>query len=140
MEELRMVDFAEINYLAVLAATLSTMVLGFLWYSPVLFGNAWMKQIDKKKEEMSGGGPVTYILTALTALLGAWILALLLTLTDVTTISSGLTIGLLVGLSISAKIGMNYLFEGKKLGLFLITIGYHLVSYLIAGLIIGAMQ
>ncbi|MCD9020825.1 DUF1761 domain-containing protein [Cohnella silvisoli] len=135
-----MIDWSEVNYWAVLAATVSTMILGFLWYSPVLFGNAWMKQIGKKKEEMSGGGPLTYILTAVTALVGAWMLALLLTLADKTTISSGLTVGLLVGLSISAKIGMNYLFEGKKIGLYLITIGYHLVSYLVAGLIIGAMQ
>lgn len=34
---------------------------------------------------------------------------------------------------------MNYLFEGRKLGLYLITVGYHLISYLIAGLIIGVM-
>ena len=36
-------------------------------------------------------------------------------------------------------VGMNYLFEGRKLGLYLITVGYHLISYLIAGLIIGVM-
>lgn len=32
------------------------MALGFLW-SPVLFGNAWIKQIGMKKEKMSGGEP-----------------------------------------------------------------------------------
>lgn len=61
-------NLSEINYLAVLVATLSTMVLGFLWYSPVLFGNAWVKLRNMKMEEMKGGGPITYILTALTAL------------------------------------------------------------------------
>lgn len=135
-----MVDFAEINYVAVLIATVTTMVLGFLWYSPVLLGNAWMKHRNLSKNEISGGGAMTYILTALTALGGSFILALLLTLTDEPTIWTGLVIGLLIGISVSLKIGMNYLFEGHKLGLYLITIGYHLVSYVIAGLIIGCMQ
>jgi hypothetical protein len=49
------------------------------------------------------------------------------------------TVGLLIGISIAAKIGMNYLFEGKKLALYLITVGYHIVSYIVAGLIIGSM-
>jgi hypothetical protein len=70
------------------------MVIGFLWYSPVLFGNVWVKQIGKKMEDMSGGGPLTYILTALTALIGSYILALLLTLMDERTIGAGLTMGL----------------------------------------------
>jgi len=134
-----MVDFGQVNYWAVLIATVVTMVLGFLWYSPVLFGNAWMKQIDRKKEDLSGGGPGTYLLTALTALIGSFILALLLTLGEAS-IANGLVIGLLVGLAISVKIGMNYLFEGRKPGLFFITVGYHLAAMLISGVIIGAMQ
>ncbi|AJY75179.1 DUF1761 domain-containing protein [Paenibacillus beijingensis] len=135
-----MVNLSEVNYVAVLIATAATMILGFLWYSPVLFGNAWAKLRNLKMEEMSGGGAMTYVLTALTALGGAFVLALLLTIGEKTTLVSGLTVGLLIGVSISLKIGMNYLFENAKLPLYLITIGYHLVSYIAAGLIIGAMQ
>jgi hypothetical protein len=36
-------DFSTINYFAVLAAALSTFILGGLWYSPLLFGKAWMR-------------------------------------------------------------------------------------------------
>jgi len=133
-------DFARIDYLAVLLATLATMILGFVWYSPVLFGNFWVKQVGKNMEDMSGSSPLTYVWTALTALVGVFILALLLTMTSEVSVSTGLTAGLLVGIGISAKIGMNFLFEDRKLGLFLITIGYHLVSYVIAGLILGSMQ
>ncbi|WEK54380.1 MAG: DUF1761 domain-containing protein [Candidatus Cohnella colombiensis] len=134
-----MIDLTEVNYLAVLAATVVTMVLGFLWYSPVLFGNAWMKQVGLKREDMSGGSPLTYILTALTALSGAFILALLQTMVGEPDLLSAVVIGLLIGISVSVKIGMNFLFENKTLGLYLITIGYHLTSYFLAGLIIGAM-
>lgn len=135
-----MFNVSDINIWGVLLATIATMVIGFLWYSPVLFGNQWVKQRGIKMEDISGGGPFTYVLTALTALGGAFILALLVTLTDEATAVSGLIMGLLIGVSISLKIGMNYLFEGHKLGLYWITIGYHLVSYAIAGLIIGIIQ
>lgn len=133
-------NLLEVNYWAVLVATISTMVLGFLWYSPILFGTVWAKLRNLKMEEMTGGSPITYVLTALTALGGSFILALLLTLGDGMNGMTGLTVGLLIGLSISLKIGMNYLFENGKLPLYFITIGYHLVSYLIAGFIIGAWQ
>ncbi|HYK73471.1 MAG TPA: DUF1761 domain-containing protein [Pseudoneobacillus sp.] len=134
-----MVDFLEVNYFAVLLATVATMIIGFLWYSPVLFGNVWMKEIGLKPESMSGGGPKTYVLTALTALIGAFLLALLLTLVEEKTLVSGVTIAMIMAISISAKIGMNYLFESRSSRLYMITIGYHLVSYLVAGIIIGLM-
>ena len=34
---------AGINYLAVIVLTFFSMILGFLWYTPVLFGATWMK-------------------------------------------------------------------------------------------------
>ena len=36
-------DFSQINYLAVLVAALSTLILGGLWYSPMLLGKVWMR-------------------------------------------------------------------------------------------------
>ncbi|HEY0431663.1 MAG TPA: DUF1761 domain-containing protein, partial [Pyrinomonadaceae bacterium] len=36
-------NFGSLNYLAVLVAAISTFVLGGLWYSPLLFGKAWMR-------------------------------------------------------------------------------------------------
>lgn len=40
-----------INWLAVISATLLFYALGALWYSPVLFGNIWMKEINMKKDD-----------------------------------------------------------------------------------------
>ena len=33
-----------INFLALLLAALSTLVVGFIWYNPKVFGNIWMKE------------------------------------------------------------------------------------------------
>ena len=38
-----------INYWAVLVAGVAYMVLGAIWYTPALFGNAWLKAIGKTK-------------------------------------------------------------------------------------------
>ncbi|NBC66602.1 MAG: DUF1761 family protein, partial [Bacteroidetes bacterium] len=34
---------ASLNWLSIIAATVVYFILGALWYSPVLFGNIWMK-------------------------------------------------------------------------------------------------
>lgn len=34
----------EINWLALLVASVSSLVVGFVWYHPKVFGNAWMKE------------------------------------------------------------------------------------------------
>ena len=42
----------EINYLAILVAAIVPMVLGFIWYNPILFGNVWMREAGMTEEKM----------------------------------------------------------------------------------------
>lgn len=44
----------DINWLAVLAAALSTLVVGFIWYNPKVFGTAWMKETGMTEEKAKG--------------------------------------------------------------------------------------
>ena len=44
--------FQEINYLAVLVAVASTFAVGMFWYSPGVFGRAWMKELGMKEKDM----------------------------------------------------------------------------------------
>ena len=44
----------EINFLAVLVAGLSTMVVGSIWYNPKVFGSAWMKETGMTEEKAKG--------------------------------------------------------------------------------------
>lgn len=54
------------NYWAILASGLIPLVLGSIWYSPALFGNAWMKVAGKTKEELKGTNmPLVFIFTAI---------------------------------------------------------------------------
>src|SRR6266481_3394353 len=42
-----------LNWLAILVAGLSTMVVGFLWYSPLLFAKSWMREMGSDPNDMA---------------------------------------------------------------------------------------
>lgn len=44
----------ETNFLVLALAALVPLFMGFLWYGPLLFKNAWMKQVGFTEESMKG--------------------------------------------------------------------------------------
>ena len=44
----------EINFLALLAAAASTLVVGFIWYNPKVFGTIWMQESGMTQDKMKG--------------------------------------------------------------------------------------
>lgn len=42
------------NYIPILAAAFVPTIVGFLWYNPKVFGNAWMQAADMTEEKMKG--------------------------------------------------------------------------------------
>lgn len=126
------------NYLAILAATVSTFLLGGVWYSPVLFGRAWMEEMgftpeaEKKTAGMGRIMGVSFVLELIMAtLLAAFIGAK-------ASLGAGLLAGAAAGFGwVAAGFGVTYLFEQKSLRLFLINAGYHGVAFTIMGGILG---
>ena len=45
----------EINYLAMGVAALTTLIVGFIWYHPKVFGTAWMHAAGLTEEELKKG-------------------------------------------------------------------------------------
>jgi hypothetical protein len=64
-----------INYLAVIAATLSTMVVGSIWYAPKVFGNYWMKAAGVKPSGRALDAAAPIVVTVLVSFITAWVLA-----------------------------------------------------------------
>ena len=44
----------EFNLFAILVAALSTLVVGFIWYNPKVFGTIWMRESGMTEEKMKG--------------------------------------------------------------------------------------
>ncbi len=58
---------ASINLIGVIAATAVALIIGFSWYSPALFGNAWLNSITskgKKAPKMNAFGLIMLIVSS----------------------------------------------------------------------------
>ena len=96
--------FVGVNLYAVLLCAVATMVVGFLWYSPMLFANPWMVLMgydpnDKAKiaEMQKSAGP-SYGMSFIASVLSAIVLGKLIAVAGATSAMEGLKIGLVVWL------------------------------------------
>jgi len=130
-------DMSTINWWAVLVAGISSFVLGGVWYSPALFGNAWMKDNNLTMEEIKKGnmGKI-YGITFILSLIMSANLAMFLNdaKTDVTW---GTIAGFLAGLWVFCAVAMHGLFEHRSGRLIFINGGYSIVGLMLMGAIIG---
>lgn len=113
-------------------------VVGFLWYGP-LFAKPWMKLVGMTQEDLQRGAkPVMYLGTFVGALVAAYVLALFINATQMTTLLGGAGVGLLAGPGfVAPSFGANYIFGRRPLSLCLIDAGYQIVSLMIGGIILG---
>jgi hypothetical protein len=130
----------QLNIWAVLVSALSTFLIGGLWYSPAVFGKAWMKENGFTEDSMKNSNMVKIFgLTFFLALIAAVNLAMFLGPTA--TVSDGAFYGFLAGFGwVATFVGTHYLFERKSFKLFLINAGYSVVSLTVMGVIIGAWR
>lgn len=55
----------ELNFLAILVAAIVPLVLGFIWYGPMLFQNAWMRESGMTEEKMKNSNMAVIFLVSL---------------------------------------------------------------------------
>jgi hypothetical protein len=139
--------FHDINLLAVLVAAISTMVVGFLWYSPMLFAKAWMREMgydpkDKAKVQamQKSAGPA-YAGSFVASLTSAIVLALFLHWVRAESLHHGLLVGSHVWLGFVATVQLTgALFTKQSMKLFAINTGFQLVCYLVMGTILAVWR
>jgi hypothetical protein len=125
-----------VNLLAVGAAAVVCFVVAGLWYSPVMFFKAWAAEVGLTAEDAAKNRPLKLASAFVLVLVGALVFAFFLG--PKVTPLQGTLYGFAAGLTwVAFSIGLNYLFEGKSLKLFLINGGYHTVEFTLIGLILG---
>jgi len=136
----------EVNYVAVLFAALSTMLVGSVWYTPAVFGKVWMKLAKVKSDKKMTGIQTTKLfgLTFLAALVSAYVLAHVTYLSNQffgnTFLQDALSTGfwLWFGFTV-ARMLTHDLFEGRPGKLTLLNLGNEFVTVMVMALIIGLM-
>ncbi|MES1212065.1 MAG: DUF1761 domain-containing protein, partial [Leifsonia sp.] len=64
-----------INYIAVVLAMLSSLVVGSIWYTPKVFGNYWMKLSGITPSGKASDAVRPIIVSAIVSFITAWVLA-----------------------------------------------------------------
>jgi hypothetical protein len=132
-----------LNWVAILVAAISTMVVGFLWYSPLLFAKPWMREMgydpnDKAKtEEMKKSAGKAYGGSFVASLISAFTLALILHGLRAEDLHFGIMASFHIWLGFVATVQFTgALFMKQSMKLFAINTGYQLVCYLVMGVIL----
>jgi len=133
-------DMNLVNWPAIVVAAISAFAVGGIWYSPVLFANAWMIDSSLNTEQVKDGNKgkifgFAFIFTLLMSVNLAMFLA-----DPKTDLAWGATAGFLAGIWTFSAIAIHSLFELKSWRLIFINGGYSLVSLTLMGAIIGVWR
>jgi hypothetical protein len=136
--------FMGVNLWSVLVAGVSTMVVGFLWYSPLLFARPWMVAMaydpdDKARmEAMQKNAGKSYAVSFIAALVSAFVLGKIIEITTVNNVLYGMKVGFAIWLGFVTTVQLTAkLFGNQSTRLYLINTGYQLACYLVMGAILA---
>lgn len=133
-------DLSQLNVLAVIVAAGLGFVIGGLWYSPILFAKAWMREagLDETRVRSANMARV-FGLSLACSLVMAFNLAAFVG--PKASLGFGLFAGAATGIGwVAMSLGVIYLFEQRSLKLWLINSGYQVITYTVMGGVIGAWR
>ena len=131
-------DFSTISWLGVVVATVSTFLIGAIWYGPV-FGKAWMAEMGYTEEELKNANMAKIYGTAFIL---EFIMATLLAYTlsgHGEPLEMGVAVyhAIIIGLGfIGFSKGVNYLFNRHSLKLWFIDSFYFVVTFTVMAIIL----
>lgn len=145
MSNLTRKTFGALNYKAIVVATVGAYIIGALWYSPVLFEDAWMNAhgYDRAQVDaiLEGLVPVGFISSFLAYAVTCVVTALLCQATGVESAKGGAAIGFALWLGYAASLGlMLNLFSANGLAVWLIDSTFQLVFLVGIGAVLGVWR
>jgi hypothetical protein len=132
------------NHLAILVCAVSVFLLGAPWYSPALFGKAWGRangiSLDPKERKGSKHPLRVFGVAFVMAWIAAYAFAILVG-HHAHPVHYWLHHGFVCGFGVAAtSFAINYQFADRSVILLLIDGGYHIVQFVLYGLILGLWQ
>lgn len=129
-----------INHIAVFVCAVMSLVIGFLWWSPLLFQKPWQAEVGLSDEQLAKVNPAkTFGLTFLLAWLVSYNLAFFLGAPG-TTWKWGVGAAMLAALWAVAMFIIIALFEQRTFRYIAINCGYVIVYFAVIGFILGVWR
>lgn len=135
-------DFNSINWLAVVACVVVSMISGTIWYNPKTLFPAWWSVVGAGKPQpgMENMG-MTWGLTVLASFVQAVAMTFMVRAMGSATAGSGAMTGFMLWLGFIAPTYLvNKLFAGHGLKIWAIEAGNHLVNFLLFGAILAVWR
>jgi len=130
-----------VNYLAVVVAAVVALVIGFIWYSPRVFGNRWMAYLGTTQAQLGNPGPTGMLVGVVASLINAWALAVLALNLGGRSVTDGVLLGVLAWLGFMATITAAQIsFEKKSWGLWVLNNAHNLLVQVIMAAIVTAWR
>jgi Protein of unknown function (DUF1761) len=132
---------ANVNWLAVLVSTISSFIIGAIWYSRVLFGKVWAKSNNLTDEQIRAGNKAKIFgVSFLCIFFAAVNLGFFLADPSINAMT-GTFYGFLTGFGwVLPAFGVVAMFELKSWTWILINGFYWVVSFTVMGLIFGVWK
>ncbi len=135
----------QVNWLAVVLAMASSMVVGMIWYAKPVFGAKWMKMVGLDDKKASQGAGMAIGITIVVSLITAYVLAHVTYLSNQffgnSWLQDALTTAFWVWLGfVAARFITHDAFEQRPKALTLMNIAHEFVTIMVMGLIIGLIK
>lgn len=133
-----MLPEASINFWAVLVCMAASMAIGYVWYAMPVFGRVWINLIGKTEADLKKQSGSAMFSAVILGLIGAYVFAHIIDYVQAATWSEGLVTGFWLWLGFPfVIIGVQNVFALRPWKLTFINSGYHLVQFLVFGVILA---
>jgi hypothetical protein len=128
-----------LNLLAIIAAALAAFFLGGIWYSKNVFGGIWRKAAGIAVNQRRLHSPQAIIAALIFYIVSAFAFAILVEPQPELyyAIKTGAEIGIFF---VATSFGINYVFSGRNYKILLIDGSYHILQFVIYGIVLGWWQ
>ncbi|WP_296667249.1 DUF1761 domain-containing protein [Demequina sp.] len=130
---------SDIEWIAVLLATVAGFAVGAVWYHERLLGRAWMRLVGLTEEDLRGASPARFAATGVVLLVTAIVVNVLMVELSVLSVGGGALFGAFIALVF--RVGNHVIHNGFELRPHTLTVinGLHdVLALAAAGAIIGA--
>ncbi len=97
----------QVNYPAVGVSALATILVGTLWYSPLMFGSLWAEAHGYSQEQLRAMAGRAFVVSLFCYSVMAFVLAMLLSYTGASTALQGAFVGFLVWIGFLAPLELG---------------------------------
>lgn len=117
-----------VNWLAVIVGTIASIIIGFIWYSKPLFGNVWMKSMEKGKKRAKDSMGPAMLGAIVAAFLSVFVLEVIIQAVPPISFARGIEIAGLVWLGFYVAMELvNLAFGRNSSKLFVINAVHHAI-------------